>query len=786
MKKILLVPLALSAILTAEGEALDLQSRAQLRRQKMEQREVIKSARRTMEKNSTETGTTRVSAFVTLAEGASAADLEAAGVDVVMNRNGVIIVNMAYEQVEAVAALECVKSLRLEKSLKRHIDLGRESTGVTEIHAGAAELDRAYTGKGVVTAIVDQGVDPNHISFKKDDGSSWIEYLSHVTAGNSAPIINWYGAGVVDSQPISQFSTDTKSTYHGTHTLGILAGRYKGDVEVATLDNNGNVSTTTTPNPFYGVATESDIAVSCGDLQDVLIAYGIDYLYGYGKEYLKKPMVLSLSLGSNTGPHDKSSALVQMLDQVGKEMIVCISAGNEGDLKIALKKNLTDSDSKIKTLIYPYNYRYDANKPVTDGQYDINNYIRYGSIAVFSNDTTKFELKAFIYNRNRNRIAMQMPVRGDGVGTYYCSSSDWQMETTDVVGDANFVKAFDGYVGVGGMLDQESNRYYGMIDYYVYNNRTTNLDDNYCLGFEVTGTNGQRIECYCDGLTTWMDSEGIAGFDDGSCNGSISDMAVGDNVIVVGSYNTRKEWGTLAGEKMWYEGAGFEVGGISGFSSFGTLADGRNLPTVCGPGSAIISAMSNPYLDYTTQSYTPDDATLYKNAINTARATVNGKNYYWKQEVGTSMSTPFVAGAIALWLEADPTLTVEDVRDIISTTSTRDESVTTEDPVRWGAGKFNALAGLKEVIRRAGAGVGNVSADEHNRRLMVNATGKNSYNVFMGDVEGLDIKLYDTAGKRVQTIKTSGNEADIELSGLPAGVYIMNVNGVESRKMLVK
>lgn len=749
----------------------------------------MQTQRRLASKDSTNTSSgDGVNAFVTLADGATTTDLREAGVDIVLDSKGIIIINLPYDKVEEVSSLPCVTSLSLQKSLSTHLDLGREATGVSQIHMGEQALDRPYTGKGVVTAIVDQGVDPNHISFKNSDGSSSIGYLSHVATGSSStPLITWYGDSVQDAQPISQFSTDTKSTYHGTHTLGILAGRYRGDVELASLGSNSTVSLSTTANPFYGIAPESDIAVSCGDLQDVLIAYGIEYLYGYGKEYLKEPMVLSLSLGSNTGPHDTSSSLVKMLDLVGKEMIVCISAGNEGDLKIALPKNLTASDNKVKSLVYPYAYRYDPNSTVTDNEYDLNNYIRYGSIAVYSNDTTPFSLKAFIYNRSRKRIAMQMPVKGDGVGTYYCSSSDWQMDGTDVVGDANFKKAFVGYVGVGSMIHSESNRYYGMVDYYIFNNLETNSDDNYCLGFEVTGSDGQRIECYCDGLTTWIDSEGLDGFDDGSCNGSISDMAVGNNVVVVGSYNTRSEWGTLAGEKMWYEGAGFEPGHISGFSSFGTLADGRNLPTVCAPGSAIISAISNPYLNYATQDYTEDVALAYKNGYCSARATdENGRTYYWKQEVGTSMSTPLVAGAIALWLEADPSLTIDDVKDIIAQTSTRDDIVNSEDPVRWGAGKFNALEGLKEVIRRASAGVGDVVIDGHNSRLMVNSTAARCYNIFFGNATSLRINVYDMLGNVVYNLDVDSNEADIDLTSLSTGIYVLNVNGVESRKLLVK
>ena len=52
-----------------------------------------------------------------------------------------------------------------------------------------------------------------------------------------------------------------------------------------------------------------------------------------------------------------------VLDMLGTKGIICISAGNEGDLKIALKKTFAEGDTLVKTMIYPYGYQYDPSKP---------------------------------------------------------------------------------------------------------------------------------------------------------------------------------------------------------------------------------------------------------------------------------------------------------------------------------------------------------------------------------------------------------------------------------------
>ena len=95
---------------------------------------------------------------------------------------------------------------------------------------------------------------------------------------------------------------------------------------------------------------EATIAISCGELQDGFIAFGVQDIQNYA-EWLREndpdrpwPLVWNLSLGSNQGPHDKRTSLNQVLDIFGQKGIVCVSAGNEGDLKIALKKTFTEEE----------------------------------------------------------------------------------------------------------------------------------------------------------------------------------------------------------------------------------------------------------------------------------------------------------------------------------------------------------------------------------------------------------------------------------------------------------
>lgn len=759
------------------AQNLDLQSLAKLRRAEFSAPSHNGRKAFVPTKSGRDTEAAVQGAFIVLNDGFNADDLKDAGIKVLSQRGQVAICLVELSKAKEIASLPCVKGMNLQRNLKTNMDMARADQHIDEIHFGTPEttLPKTYTGKGVVAGVVDQGIDAHHINFRYATGETRIGYLYWAR-------INAAGTGIVEdhynyANLLDQFTTDTPNTYHATHTLGILGGSYNGPVKVGTPwadpthpedENLHEIESC----PYYGIAPQADLCVSCGDLQDAFIAYGVDNLLNY-RAYMKWPMVINMSLGSSQGPHDPNSPMAQFLNQAGKEAIICLSAGNEGDLKIALEKELTEQDNVVKTMIYPYIYQYDPN------QADSYTY-RNGSVEVWSNDGTPFELKAVLYNRSRNYCSsLNMSVRGDNIGTYYTTKNMSGITDNDIVGDPTFEKAISqGFVGIGVKLDEITGRYYGMIDYNYINNPETNLDDNYVLGFEVVGKPGQVITCYGDGLNTWMDNYGVEGFDDGSTDGTISDMAVAENIVVVGSYNTRNTWPCLDGGTSRYDGEGFMTGKVSGFSSYGTVSDGRNLPTVCAPGAAIISSISWPF----AKSMSDKDI----NYACSARLDESDRTNLWKQEVGTSMSTPFVAGSIALWLEANPDLTVDDVKDIITRTAIVDDDVkNTNEIKRWGAGKFNALGGLKEAIRLHGdAGINDIEVN--NDRLILTPAGINAYTVFLGTADAIDLRVFAADGRCVKHVSSESDELTLTLSDLASGIYVITVNGAHTTKVYVK
>ena len=810
MKKFVLSAAALLTLCAANAQgALDMRSKARLRQLKLEQKRADTPARMLLggaTANNTDNAESQkyVGAFVTMAPGATAEDLEAEGFSVMTVRGDMAVCMVPLESAETMAASKAVKAMSLGRKVHTTMDKARQISELDAVHSGqeassdAEESRLPYQGEGVVLGVVDEGIDPGHLNFLNPDGTHRVGYLTHFVYQNASPgfaIRPYANEEDIDMIPnavdIGGFSSDTQSGYHGTHTLGIAGGAYAGDVTMADYskytDHETAVPLIQAPNPYYGAAPKATLAASCGALVDEFIAFGIDQMcsYAYAKQM---PAVISLSLGSNAGPHDVNSNMSRFLDLTltkgpgnPNPPIICISAGNEGDHKIALKKTLRSHDDVLQTMIWPYYMQYDPDVPgsVT---------LRQDNVAIYSPDQTKLDVQAVIYNKSRGyRAALRLPVFGDDLGCYYITDKYFQLTESDIL-DSQLAKWFDGFVGMGSALEPETGRFYAMVDYGLQN-KEANLDDNYVLGFEIKVREGEVIpeggllvEAYCSGLSTEMHNYGQTSFDDGSRNGSISDMAVSPKLIVVGSFNSREDWICLDGRRSYYVANDpdyFKPGYISGFSSFGTLADGRNLPTVCGPGSSVISSVNRYYVEAAYKD-APEQIPYTFQAV---AVDANGNEHYWKQEPGTSMSTPFVAGTIACWLEADPTLEYDEVREIIEQTAVVDEQVQAGDPVQWGAGKFNALAGLKEVLRRKALAVGDVMADADSR-LMITPAGANIYKVFVGMASSVELNVYNMQGVAVKHITSASDEVTTDLSGLMPGVYIISANGLSERIMV--
>jgi subtilisin family serine protease len=699
--------------------------------------------------------------YVTLADGVTADDIKAEGFEILAKAGNMVIAQGTIDDITALGETDLVKNIAFGTKANAFLKNARVATGVDDIHNGTG-LSRAYTGKGVICGIFDIGIDPNHPNFKtRDQKESRVKQLWYFPSSNGS--FSQYST----AEEIAAFQTDANTDSHGTHTLGCMAGAFNektsSDAAYVDLDANGDVVAharkSSGNNPYYGMAYDAELAVSCGSLYNDNTTISVSNMVDYAKKQ-GKPIVISLSFGTGPGSHDEYDSFAQFIDNLGKDAIICIAAGNDGDSNISFRKTFTSTDTQLKTFV------------------DLSSSTASALMSIYSKDSTPFSIYPVIYDTKDKKFIMD-DVAISNVGETTITTKEY----SDGVHYGAFNTAFgSSYFRV--VIDKNentSNRFGASVSYSLTYNSATNSDGRYRLGIIVSGSADQTIEVTHQSDTSELVSNGLDGWETANPDFSICSSSCGKNVIIVGSYNASNpkvpcissiQANGCAGSYLTF--GGYPQGEVASYSSYGELSDGRTLPTVCAPGTGVISSVN---------SYETGYGTYFNSTyVTSAYYTLNGKKYYWAQMSGTSMATPIVAGGIATWLEAYPELTVDEAIATIQETAINDEYTAKGNKVQWGAGKFNAIGGLKKLL--GSSGVANISANQDN--IIVSDKGGNVFEAFVSGASNVNAQVYNISGQLVATANAAGEQVEVNASNLNHGIYILRVNGSYSQRIVVK
>lgn len=661
--------------------------------------------------------TPKVKVIVSTNHGFTPSDIAELGYNIEQITDWHGIVELGIDEIETLAMEPCVRSISWPRTRRKSMLHARQTSAVDDIHTGIKVGDATHqlTGKGVIVGLYDAGVDPNHPNFKNTDGTSRVKRLYNYTSSSS------YKEYTDDT--VGTFTTDDSDETHGTHVAGIMGGGYRGASEY--IDENGTLQNGS--HPFYGVAYESDLAFGCGSFSDDAILGGVTRIVEYA-EAQGQPAVINLSLGSNDGPHDGTDNFTAALDELGRRAIICVASGNEGDTNLSIEKTFTSTDTQIKTLLY-YNSSYYSNNE--------------GYLDIWSDDATKFTVQVANVNSS-GTLSNTVTVGQNANGT----------SLTTCVKTAGTLYAYAG-------TDANSGRYYCTLEF------TGTMPKSGRFAIIVTGSDGQRINMYFSGSSEFTDKysptySSMSGFTAGTPGQSINGMCCGDGTVAVGSYTSRDSWWDFLQEDEWTYGE--TAGTVTSFSSYGTDFFGNTLPHILAPGSIIISSYSRRYVAKGYEYETSDDMV--------ARTNYDGNTEYWGPMQGTSMATPYVTGTIGLWLEADPSLTRDDVLDVMAYTATPIDESRAADTDKVLYGKLDAAEGLRYILSRAG--VGTIMDDDH--RIIVTTEG-NILCITAAGEANLSVDLYNLAGQTVAKTTSQTATATINTSGLPHGIYLLKVKG---------
>jgi len=633
----------------------------------------------------------------------------------------IITAQVPVQNIEKIAMLSAVKNLQIGIPVHRKMDKARIVTNVSQVQSGTT-LPFSYTGKHVVVGIIDNGFEYGHINFYDSTATTLrIKRVWNQNNTGTPPAGFTYGNEYTTPSSILSAQFDNRTETHGTHVTGIACGADK---------SNGN--------SYYGVATGADIAMVSYNLKDsttdnVSVSDGIKYLYNYATS-VNEPCVVNMSLGTQIGPHDGTSAFDQVCDALqGKGRLLVGASGNEGSDSMHISQTFSQANPTLKTF-----FTYYKNTQLI------------GISDIWGEANKTFSIRVVVYNTTTGTEIYTTPVINAAISfnnTYKLKTLNGAVGSIQIFTERNAV-------------NNKPNAFVG--------SDMTSIKAGNSIGIIITAQDG-TVHAWADDFYSYFISNNLNGWSNGNSNNSVSEIGgTGKKIISVGAYVSKNTFTNTLNQSY---RSNEVLGNIASFSSTGPTIDGRIKPDITAPGSLVVSSYSSAIIS---------DPNYSKSIIK--KNIVNGTPYYYGQLQGTSMATPMVTGILATWLEAKNDLSPDEVRTVLQQTSITDTftgTLPTEGSNIWGTGKIDALKGILLCLR-----LGEIQKlqDSDNNYILYPNPVIGSLTILFGKKDtNVQVTLYSLNGQKIYT-KLIGDvsmtqEVTINLANISTGVYIISVNG---------
>jgi gliding motility-associated-like protein len=412
---------------------------------------------------------------------------------------------------------------------------------------------------------------------------------------------------------------------------------------VAGITSGANWSTTQN---FKGIAYNSKLVFVSANYNSKTLFDGIGYVFMKADE-LKIPAIVNMSIGSHYGPHDGTSPFDKACDILlengnNNNFSIVGAAGNEGDEKLHINKEFTKVDTSVYTFVKFHNSR-------------------EGYVDIWANNSNNLSLRVGIFNIRLNKFEFLSQ----------------KLSTLDNL-DSYVVKGLSGEnLFTIFTNSKEPGNSKGHIVISIDANKVINPDYRIVInlagidnGFHAWDTDGSKIYFDDDNLLYSDLIKGNSDYSVGEIGGT------GNSIITVGAYNSGNTLET--------------IGGNASFSSYGPTVDGRLKPEITAPGNRIASSVNSFDQNYNTGGRYFEDVVKTYNYL--------GRQYNYALMQGTSMSSPVVAGIVALWKEACPLISTNQIKTVIANTAIKDQFTGNIANKYWGHGKIDAYAGIKYIL----------------------------------------------------------------------------------------
>ena len=676
------------------------------------------------------TSSPRITAFMSIDPASADSILRANGCIVYDRSDDIFIVSAPTNRIATLSALPEVRRMEASSPCRPAMDTTATIVNAMAAYDGKA-LPQAFTGRGVVVGVMDVGFDLTHPNFFDSTateyriGAFW-DQLDTDTTGSGFPVGRDYkGRGELLRK---KHSTDGLIQTHGTHTLGISAG-------------SGYNS------PYRGMAYESDICLVSNavtsdlpliDSADVYKytsatdALGFKYIFDYATGR-GLPCVASFSEGATPTYGSEDSLYSRYIERLtGPGRIIVASAGNESTATRFVMKPA----GKPEAGSFLYTTESEAGFFVeADGPFALR-LLSYGSTNPDTMEVSSSQLASGQSCTTEARLF--------GGACKCTATTEWW----------------------------PSGFAFGDTIYHVVLSFDKPLKDIGPLAVAVSGAETEAsLRCYQPAFfanaladQAWADAETTHNVNAPGCFPSI---------ITVGATIHRTGFTNYLGQYFDYSQPGRNDGVRSWYSSVGPTMDGRLKPDVTAPGDNVVSSYSSYY-----EEANPEAGDIRSDVAHFA---FNGRTYAWNSNTGTSMATPVVAGAIALWLQARPDLTPAEVKDVLSRTCRKPEAQLTYPNNLYGHGEIDVHRGLLYLL-----GIDKVEGISHETPRQVRAAispgGVLTLRFASAPAAGFRLAVYSVGGKAVldrNVAAPQGETVCIDVSPLPPGIYAVQISSSE-------
>ena len=660
-------------------------------------------------------GKAYISSFLRVHDDARVAELQSLGVKIQSRfKNGLMTVLIPLDRIEDVASLNNVKRINVSSVAQPESDGAMEAIHADDVlkltnNALEAGLTKKYDGKGILLAVIDVGVDFQHIAFRDSVGNLRLKG-AYVYDDN----------GEREVTDFDELTTDNSQNDHGTHVASLAGGS-----RVIIDGNDVKVTNDADSASLSGVAPAADLYL-CGlqDLNYTSIANALNVICNYADAH-DQPLVVCGSWGSHDGPHDGTGDFADVINQYfGDEhpnRVIVFASGNyagkskKGDGGGFFISGNASVETPLGTIM-----RCNHLEGYDDGRtYD-------GIIAsawARSSDVDSLACRLYVLDNKTGEILASQEIRADdAISTDNQSQKCAKAQFSDYYRNDLYVyfeidKAQKAVVRISGRNYQAKKSAVSEVN-GIRLNRSL-----YTLAVEFFPVEGSTVIDVWGGnksyFTNHLTTEGHD-WVDGTDDYTITDESSYENGISVGAYastNFSVDYNGVTHDVS----KDYQVGEIASISSYAVPGVGpvsETLPTITAPGVLLVAAVNRYNGDSSYMSgYSYGNSSICRSNAST--------QHPYGSMTGTSMATPLAVGAVVLWMQAanelGKSLTVRDVKEVMQATAIHDEFTEGVNGSHFGNGKLDVLAGLQYILSNYADTISDTIPDVKKPSLSVSA-----------------------------------------------------------------